>query len=854
MRAGSSIVDLKPFDPLMAGDEVFLYADPPHRPLFARNSPRPLIGATMEDIATRIPESVMPAEGLWMKTHFYQEGPILKSTTTCVTCGNVEVLKFEVDLRPIAHAAVEYHNALHRREKNARPAAIKQTEVGYDEELVEYEDVIAGCGWNPVCHAKKAVKKARKFVSKTAKKIARQVKKIGRSKLLKKIGRGMKNLVKKVGSHLGTFTGFDLVKNLVKGERIDKALMKNLKAAVKDVKSNAKYAQVVASVVPGLGTGVAAGIAGAAALAEGKRIDSALIAADKGALPGGPIAAAAFDTAVGLAKGKRIDKIALEVARNQLPSGARRAFDTGVALAHGRNLQAVMKASSGVKFPAFRMPKMGAKAAKAYAASSKIMSRLEQGASAKSALRNIRSSSSFLKKVRHAMKKVGGRKTVRSLRKNPAFARKVRNSMLVATAGRGVKRGQIRKAIRGERKSIKQIAKLVKASRSKNKRLANAAKKSLAVLSVVAKERARVAAITEANAGGRPGLFINKRGEILRGNFSRQVSSTAAKNALYSRGGVTTGHFMRLPAAAEAVARRTHPAPSRAVPRPPGARLPSQARARLANIARKAAAGDPRTRAKLASLKKIARKAKRARPTPRRAQPSPVAMAKLAELARRARGGDRQAQAQLAALKRMAAGRPRVSGNAVNEITREITSSERQREFLASALRAIDSPASDHEVTDLIGCCAGEPVGHAPTSSFNPNDLIGQGPLPEPPPQIDFVVNGPRHGEGVFGPPAMIGCPPMPVGVNPLAVGVNPLDVGSQYWSRPRHGSDAEGRAHMPDVADVIGRNLARNSAQYWARPQRNLDDVVGCPPAPVGMATSTPIPSVLVGSALMPL
>jgi hypothetical protein len=824
MRAGSSIVDLAPFDPLMPGDEVFLYTDPPHRPLFARNRPRPLIGATMQadDIATLIPESVMPVEGLWMKTRFYQEGHMLKSTTTCVTCGNVEVLKFEVDLRPIAHAAVEYHNALHKRggQMRAKPSAAKP-EIGFEEDLVTYEDVIAGCGLNPICHGRKAFNKAKKFVSKTARSVARQVKRIGKSKLLKKIGRGMKNIAKRVGSSLKTFSGFDLVKNLVKGERVDKALLNNLKAAVKDVKSNAGYAQMVVSVVPGVGTGVAAGIAGAAALAEGKRIDDVLIAATKGALPGGPLAAAAFDTAVGLAKGKRIDKVALEVARNQLPAGARRAFDTGVALAHGKNLQAVMKASSGVRFPAFRMPQMGAKAAKAYAASSKIMSRLEDGAAAKSALKNIRSSRGFLKKVRTAMKKVGSKGTIKSFKRNPGLAQKVRNSMLVTAAARGVKKGAISKAIRNERKSIKQIAKLVKASRSPNKRLRNAAKKSLAVLSVVAKERARVAAVAEANAGGRPGLFINKRGEILRGNFSRQVSSTASKNALYSRGGVTTGHFMRMPAAAEALARRAHPTPSRAVPRPAGARLPSQARAKLASIARKAAAGDPRARAKMAALKQVAQKIKRARPSPRRAQPSPVAMAKLAELARRAQGGDRRAQAQLAALKRMAAGRPRVSGNPVSEITNELTSWRRQRDFLDSALGAVDSPRSDHEVTELIGCCAAEPVGQGVIPAADH-------PLPEPPPQVDFVVNGPRHGEGVFGPPAMVGCPPVPVGVNPLAVGVNPLEVG---------------------------RNLARNSAQYWARPQRNLDDVVGCPPVPVGAAaTSTPIPSVLVGSALMPL
>jgi hypothetical protein len=92
--------------------------------------------------------------------------------------------------------------------------------------------------------------------------------------------------------------------------------------------------------VPGIGTGVAAAIGAGAALAEGKSLDEVAKAAIKGAIPGGPVAAAAFDTAVKAASGENLGKAALESARNLVPAGpAQKAFDIGVAVATGEKLQ-----------------------------------------------------------------------------------------------------------------------------------------------------------------------------------------------------------------------------------------------------------------------------------------------------------------------------------------------------------------------------------------------------------------------------------------------------------------------------------------------------------------------------------
>jgi len=86
------------------------------------------------------------------------------------------------------------------------------------------------------------------------------------------------------------------------------------------------------SFVPGFGTAVSAGMATAAAIGRNESIKDAALAAAKNALPGGPVAAAAFDVAIGVAKGQRLDTIAINTARNQLPGGpaAKAAFDAGI--------------------------------------------------------------------------------------------------------------------------------------------------------------------------------------------------------------------------------------------------------------------------------------------------------------------------------------------------------------------------------------------------------------------------------------------------------------------------------------------------------------------------------------------
>jgi hypothetical protein len=142
---------------------------------------------------------------------------------------------------------------------------------------------------------------------------------------------------------LGAAAGpFRLADALTHGARIDRAVLGNLKEQLNAARTLAPYAQTVVSMVPGVGSGVAGAIAAGSALAQGRPISEAAIAAVRGAIPGGALAQGAFDLAHKIVKGEKVTGAILAAARNQLPAEARVAFDTGLALANGKKMQDVM--------------------------------------------------------------------------------------------------------------------------------------------------------------------------------------------------------------------------------------------------------------------------------------------------------------------------------------------------------------------------------------------------------------------------------------------------------------------------------------------------------------------------------
>lgn len=101
---------------------------------------------------------------------------------------------------------------------------------------------------------------------------------------------------------------------LAEGRRVDKAALDSLHRQAEKTVALAPYAQMVAASVPGVGTGVAAGIAAGSALAEGRSINDAAVAAARAAIPGGPAAQAAFDAAHAAASGKSVEDAAVAAA------------------------------------------------------------------------------------------------------------------------------------------------------------------------------------------------------------------------------------------------------------------------------------------------------------------------------------------------------------------------------------------------------------------------------------------------------------------------------------------------------------------------------------------------------------
>jgi len=137
---------------------------------------------------------------------------------------------------------------------------------------------------------------------------------------------------------------FKFASAIASGKRIDQALLKTLKNTVENVKDVAPYVQAVVSFVPGIGTGLSAGIAAGTALADGRPIDEALLAATRAAIPGGPIAKATFEAGLSAARGESVDEAVLNAAISAVPGSdqtraqLRGAVDIAQAAAAGKPL------------------------------------------------------------------------------------------------------------------------------------------------------------------------------------------------------------------------------------------------------------------------------------------------------------------------------------------------------------------------------------------------------------------------------------------------------------------------------------------------------------------------------------
>jgi hypothetical protein len=131
--------------------------------------------------------------------------------------------------------------------------------------------------------------------------------------------------------------------DIAHGKNIDQAALDSLKRDLTHVKAVAPYAQTVISFVPGIGPEVSGAIAVGLALANGQTIDEALIEGVRGALPGGPLAKAAFDATHAVISGKRVDQVAFAALPiNDRAKGLiQRGVDAAQKIASGERLDKV---------------------------------------------------------------------------------------------------------------------------------------------------------------------------------------------------------------------------------------------------------------------------------------------------------------------------------------------------------------------------------------------------------------------------------------------------------------------------------------------------------------------------------
>jgi hypothetical protein len=215
------------------------------------------------------------------------------------------------------------------------------------------------------------VSHASHFVSNAAKSAGREIGKAGNS-IQNFEGMVSRNIAKipVVGAPLKTV--FDLqyhltvgplvmTSQIAAGRRIDRAVLSHLKDLGHDAKAVAPLAQSIVGFIPGIGTGISAALGAGLALAEGQPLDKIAEAAVSGAIPGGPVAVAAYHVASNgikaAATGKKFDFV--DAAKQGLggalqsiglPPAATQALAAGVdaagKIAHGEPLDKTLTSAA----------------------------------------------------------------------------------------------------------------------------------------------------------------------------------------------------------------------------------------------------------------------------------------------------------------------------------------------------------------------------------------------------------------------------------------------------------------------------------------------------------------------------
>ncbi|HEV8548574.1 MAG TPA: hypothetical protein VGQ57_06090 [Polyangiaceae bacterium] len=132
-------------------------------------------------------EGLAESSGVWVKTHFKQEGPYLCATVYAVAAGEPRIVELRIDTRPIARALVRSHAALHAealaKSSLRRGTKVSGTVIGWS----------IGKLWKGAKKAAKAIGRAKlvKGVVGVTKKIAKTAKSVVKSKITGLVAAGL---------------------------------------------------------------------------------------------------------------------------------------------------------------------------------------------------------------------------------------------------------------------------------------------------------------------------------------------------------------------------------------------------------------------------------------------------------------------------------------------------------------------------------------------------------------------------------------------------------------------------------------------------------------------------------------
>ncbi len=147
---------------------------------------------------------------------------------------------------------------------------------------------------------------------------------------------------------------FALADSLLKGERVDRALVDSYKSQLNDLHEMAPYVQTAIAFIPAVGPGMAGAISAGFAIADGKTIDAAMVEAVKGSIPGGALAEMAFDAGAAALQGKPVTDVLLSAV--PIPDEAKTAIKAGMNiasdLAAGKPLDEALLAEGYNQLPA----------------------------------------------------------------------------------------------------------------------------------------------------------------------------------------------------------------------------------------------------------------------------------------------------------------------------------------------------------------------------------------------------------------------------------------------------------------------------------------------------------------------